>query len=147
MINYEKGTSASGVKWPLVVMLLICGCADAMSKVFEVYGASVHTNLFLFYTFVSAFLFCVLLAVWKKEKPDKYAWIFGLLVGIPNFFSAKFLLMSLGHLPAVIAYPTFSVGTILAVTLAGICFFKERLRKLQWIALTIILAALVLLNM
>ena len=93
------------------------------------------------------FVFCVLLAVWKKEKPDKYAWIFGLLVGIPNFFSAKFLLMSLRHLPAVIAYPTFSVGTILAVTLAGICFFKERLRKLQWIALTIILAALVLLNM
>ena len=82
----------------------------------------------------------------RKERPDKYALIFGVLVGIPNFFSAKFLLMALGHLPEVIVYPTFSVATILAVTLAGICLFKERLRRSQWLSLTVILAALVLLN-
>lgn len=82
----------------------------------------------------------------KKERPDKYALLFGVLVGIPNFFSAKFLLMALNHLSAVIVYPTYSVATILVVTLAGVCLFKEQLRRLQWTALTVILAALVMLN-
>ncbi len=146
MINYEKGTSFSGAKLPLILMLLAGGSADAMSKVFEVYGSAVHADLFLFYTFVSAFLLCIVLILIKKERPDKYALLFGVLVGIPNFFSAKFLLMALNHLPAVIVYPTFSVATILVVTLAGVCLFKEQLRKLQWTALTVILAALILLN-
>jgi multidrug transporter EmrE-like cation transporter len=50
-------------------------------------------------------------------------------------------------LPAVIVYPTFSVATILVVTLAGVGLFRERLRKLQWVALAVILAALILLNL
>lgn len=146
MINYEKGTSFSGSKLPLVLLLLAGGSADAMSKVFEVYGPAVHADLFLFYTFVSAFLLCIVLILRKKERPDKYALLFGALIGIPNFFSAKFLLMALNRLPAVIVYPTFSVATILVVTLAGVCLFKEKLRKLQWAALALILAALILLN-
>lgn len=146
LINYEKGTSFSGARLPLVLMLLAGGSGDAMSKVFEVYGPAAHADLFLFYTFVSAFLLCVVLILRKKERPDKYALIFGMLVGIPNFFSAKFLLMALNRLPAVIVYPSYSVATILVVTLAGICLFKERLRGSQWTALTVILAALVMLN-
>ena len=54
--------------------------------------------------------------------------------------------MALGHLPGVIVYPTYSVATILVVTLAGVCLFKERLRRTQWLALSVILAALVMLN-
>ena len=146
LINYEKGMSVSGIRLPLVLMLLAGGGGDAMSKVFEVYGPAAYADLFLFYTFVSAFLLCVLLILCKKECPDKYALIFGGLVGIPNFFSARFLLMALDYLPAVIVYPTYSVATILVVTLAGIGLFKERLRRSQWAALAIILAALVMLN-
>lgn len=146
LINYEKDTSFSGEKVPLVLMLLAGGSGDAMSKIFEVYGPAEYADLFLFYTFVSAFLLCVVLMLRKKERPDKYALMFGVLVGIPNFFSAKFLLMALGYLPAVIVYPTFSVATILVVTLAGIYLFQEHLHKSQWAALIVILAALVMLN-
>lgn len=146
LINYKKGTSFSGARLPLVLMLLAGGTSDAMSKVFEVYGPAAYADPFLFYTFASAFLLCIGLILQKKECPDKYALMFGVLVGIPNFFSAKFLLMALGSLPAVIVYPTYSVATILVVTLAGVCLFRERLRRTQWAALTVILAALVLLN-
>lgn len=146
LINYEKGAAFSGSRLSLVLMLLAGGTSDAMSKVFEVYGPASLSDPFLFYTFASAFLLCTALALWKKERPDRHALLFGVLVGIPNFFSAKFLLMALGHLPAVIVYPTYSVATVLVVTLAGIFLFRERLRKLQWAALAVILTALVLLN-
>lgn len=146
LMNYEKGAAATGAKLPLLLMLLAGGGGDAMAKVFAVYGPNALSDQFLFYTFASALLLCVVLILIKKERPDKQALLFGVLVGIPNFFSAKFLLMALKFLPAVIVYPTFSVATILVVTLAGVCLFRERLGKRQWAALTIILAALVLLN-
>ena len=146
LINYEKGTSLSGVRLPLVLMLLAGGCGDAMSKIFEVYGSPSQGDLFLFYTFLSAFLLCIGLILHKKERPDRYGLLFGVGVGIPNFFSAKFLLMALNRLPAVIVYPTYSVATILTVTVTGILVFRERLEKKQWLALGMILVALVLLN-
>jgi multidrug transporter EmrE-like cation transporter len=71
---------------------------------------------------------------------------YGFLVGIPNFYSSKFILRALEVLDGVIIYPSFSVGTLLVVTIAGIIFFHERLRKLQWIAVALIIVALVLLN-
>ena len=68
------------------------------------------------------------------------------MIGVPNFFSSRFLLGALGEIPAVVVYPTFCVATILLVTLTGVMVFKEKLKTKQWIALGIILAALVLLN-
>ena len=43
-------------------------------------------------------------------------------------------------------YPTFSVGTIIAVTLCGVLLFREKLEKRKLLAIGIILGALVLLN-
>lgn len=147
LINYEKGALLSGIKPSLILLLLAGGFGDAMAKIFEVYGSAAYADLFLFYTFVSAILLCIVLILRKKEKFDPHALLFGAVIGIPNFFSAKFLLMALNRLPAVIVYPTFSVGGILVITLAGIFFFKEHLRKTQWIALAIIFVTLVLLNL
>ena len=72
--------------------------------------------------------------------------LFGILIGVPNYFSARFALLSLSYLPAVIVYPTISVMTILLVSLTGILAFKEKLKKQQWIALGIIIIAVALLN-
>ena len=83
----------------------------------------------------------------SRQKAGKWEWAFGLLIGIPNFFSAKFLLGALKTIPAVIVYPVYSVATILTVTLAGVLLFREKLEKRQWMALGIILLALVLLNL
>jgi multidrug transporter EmrE-like cation transporter len=82
----------------------------------------------------------------KKERLGGKDLVFGLMVGIPNYFSSRFLLKALGYLPAIIVYPTYSVATISVVTLAGLVFFKEKLGRRQMAAIGIILAALVLLN-
>lgn len=148
LINYQPGGQKAASKWGLLLILLSGGCADTMSKVFEELGNPVLSDHFLLYTFLMAFVLCLLLGKLRGQgKPGKWEWSFGLLIGIPNFFSAKFLLGALEELPAVIVYPACNVATILLVTLAGVALFKERLEKRQWIALGLILVALVLLNM
>ena len=147
LINYRPGEQKSGSKWGLVLLLLAGGGGDAMSKVFEELGNPALADHFLMDTFLSALVFCCVLSVAsKKGKPGRWEWRFGLLIGIPNFFSAKFLLAALKDIAAVVAYPVYSVATILAVTLTGVLLFQERLEKRQWIALMMILVALILLN-
>ena len=117
-----------------------------MSKVFEEVGDPALSEQFLLYTFAAALVLCAALMLRRKQRPGKWEVLFGLLIGIPNYFSARFLLRSLESLPAVIAYPTFSVGTILVITATGLGLFRERLSRRQWLAVAIILLALVLLN-
>ena len=135
-----------GLKPDLLLLLLVGGGADAMAKIYEEYGPAALNGQYLFYVFGVALILCSALVLIKKEKPGKNELLFGALIGIPNFFSSKFLLGALGTVPAVVVYPTFSVATILLVTLTGVAVFKEHLSAKQWIALGVILAALVLLN-
>ena len=144
LINLEKGSGSFG--FGLIWMLLLSGGADVMAKFFDAWCPQSLSGLYLFYTFFTAFALCMLLVVRSRERPGLRELLYGMLIGIPNFFSAKFLLASLSSLPAVVVYPSFSVGTLLLVTLTGVAVFHERLRRHQWIALAAILAALILLN-
>ena len=146
LMNFRPGEGKAGNALGLIALLLAGGGGDAMSKVFEELGNPGLSDHFLFYTFLTAFALCAILFGVKGEKAGLWECAFGALIGIPNFFSAKFLLAALQDVAAVIAYPVYSVATILTVTLAGVLLFKERLEKRQWIALGIILVALVLLN-
>lgn len=146
LINLQKGSKSTASVGSLLLLLLVTGSADAMSKIFEEVGDPALSDPFLFYTFAVAFLLCVVLVIVSKEKPDLTSVLFGIVIGIPNFFSAKFLLAALQSVPAVIAYPTFNVATLMLITLAGLLLFRERLKAHQWVALGMIAGALVLLN-
>lgn len=146
LMNYQKGSGNAGSRIGLIAMLLCCGMADAMAKVFTESGAAALEGQFLFYTFVVATVLCFGMMTAKGQKIGVREVLFGTMIAVPNFFSTKFLLGALESLSAVIVYPVFSVGTILVVTLAGIAAFRERLSRQQWIGVAAILAALVLLN-
>ncbi len=145
-INLNRNQKFGKSGFLLLVLLLASGAGDAMSKIFEELGSAKLSEQFLLYTFITAFVLCICFVVIKKQKTGKNEIVFGLLIGVPNFFSAKFLLMSLKTVPGVVAYPTFSVLTLLVVTLIGVLFFKEKLSKIQWVAVAGILVAVGLLN-
>ena len=147
LMNLQKNMAVSGSALVLLSVLILGGSADAMSKVFEELGPGHLSQQFLMYTFASAFLLSLLVVLVKKQRFGKWEIFFGVLIGIPNFFSAKFLLGALTYLDAVIVYPTYSVASLLVITLAGILLFREKLTVRQWIGLGIILPALVLLNL
>ena len=146
LINLGTGHGEAKFRLGLILLLLAGGGGDAMSKVFEELGNSALSDHFLLCTFGTSLILCTVLMVRKKQRIGVRELLYGALVGVPNYFSASFLLRSLAAVPAVIAYPTFSVATIVVVTLVGVGLFGERLGRRQWAAVLIILAALVLLN-
>ena len=147
LINLEKGQSAPPRKGVLVFLLLLGGMGDAMSKVFEELGRGEQGDLFLLLTFASALVLSVIVVLWRGEKPGLPELLFGVVVGVPNYFSSRFVLLALGELEAVLVYPTYSVGTMLVLLVVGAAAFGERLASRQRVAMGAILAALVLLNL
>ena len=146
LMNYQKEKAGSGFNFGLLLVLFFGGASDAMAKVFEELGTASQQSQYLFYTFLVALVLCTALMIYKKQRLGRWEFLFGTLIAIPNFVSTRFMLKALADIPAVIAYPAFSVGTILVVTMAGVLFFHERLSKRQWIGIGVILVALVLLN-
>lgn len=146
MINFEKEQTIISFKLGLILILLVSGFCDGMSKIHEELGNPILSEHFLFYTFGTALILCLCLIIGKKTKVGLKDIGFGILLGVPNYFSAKFLLKALESVPAVIAFPTFSVGAIALITLAGLLVFKEKLSRKQGVGIAVILLALVLLN-
>ena len=142
----KKTTKKNSSKVGLILVLLGCGTADGMSKIYQEFGTDRFEELFLVFTFVIAFVLSIILVKMKQQRFTKNELIYGAMLGIPNYYSARFLLKALGEIPAVVAYPTFSIGTIAVITLTGIIVFKEKITKRQMIAIGLIAIAVVLLN-
>ena len=147
LINLKQDDAAVQSPVGLILLLLTGGMADAMSKIYEEVGDRALSEQFLVYTFFSAMILCLFLMAQKKQRIGLPELGFGMLIGIPNFFSSRFLLLALKHIPAVVTYPTYSVSAILLITLIGVLVFRERLSRRQWLGLGMIILALMLLNL
>lgn len=141
-----RGEQGVGNVLGLIGLLISGGGGDVMTKIFDETAPAALKNQFLLYIFIIALVLCLLLCVMKRQKPSTADVLFGLAIGVPNYYSARFLLLAIGEVPAMVTYPSFSVGTIIVVSLAGVLCFKEKLNRRKLIAIGVILAALVLLN-
>ena len=151
LINSEKGDGTDkgekGYKIWLLVMLVCSGLGDTLAKVFEELGTPAFSDHYLMFTFATACVLCLAMMLHKKQRIGKAEALFGAMIGIPNYLSSKFLLKSLDTVDAVIAFPTYSVGCILVVTVVGLFIFKEKLSKKQLVSLGMIMVALAMLNL
>ena len=145
MQEKQEGRRISGLGG-LLALLAVCGSCEVMSKVFESLGFTALDDHFLFYTFLTALLLCIVLCVVKKQGVTVADVLWGLAIGVPNYLSSFFVLGALREMDAVIVYPTYSAGTIVVVTLVGLLAFREQLSRRKLAALGMVLAALVLLN-
>lgn len=134
-------------RWELLLMMLVCGSGDAMGKVFAEWGLPQFREQFLLFAFFMAALLCAAIVLIRGERPTKTDLVFGLLIGVPNYFSSRFSLLALRELNAVFFYPVYSVATLFVITLVGITAFRERLQKRQWAAVGTIILAIALLSM
>lgn len=141
-----KGDKSAGSLAGLIALLLSGGLADGMSKIYSQFGAPELSDHYLMYTFFVALVMCIVLCIRRGEKLTLRDVVWGVAVGVPNYFSALFLLDAMSAVPAVVAYPTFSVGTIVLVAAVSAVIFHERLSRRKLMCLGLILVALVMLN-
>lgn len=147
LINFEKDALSQGrhMLW-LFLLLLVSGFTDSMANVFDKMADPAQKDTYLLATFGTAFLITVILVCTKKIKVGKMDFLFGALIGIPNYFSSRFLILSLQEIEAVLVYPTYSVATMITIAVAGVLIFREKISTKKMCALVLILLALVLLN-
>ncbi len=146
LIHLEKDQTDVTFKSGLVLLLAVGGSGDAMAKVYEELGSAESEEYFLFCTFIAALILCIILTMGKRQRLAKQDVLFGTLIGIPNYYSARFLLKSLSYVPAIVAYPTYSVSAIVLVSIAGVLLFGEKMDVRRKIAIALVLVALFLLG-
>lgn len=148
MIHFEKDSINEGNKklW-LILLLIMCGIVDSLTNVFKQYGHIDYENMYLMLTFLTAFILAFILSFTNKNKLSKNDIIFGILIGLPNYFSSKLVLMALDTLDAIVVYPVYSVGTLVTITIAGLVLFKEQLSRKKLFAIIMITISLCLLNL
>lgn len=147
LINFEKDAlSESKHKLWLLLLLLLSGFTDSMANVFDKMADAGMKDGYLLVTFGTAFAVALALALMGRNKVTAKELLFGTLIGIPNYFSARFLILALERVEAVLVYPMYSVATIIIITVVGMVAFREKVGAKKLCALGLIMLALVLLN-
>lgn len=142
----QDDMKGGGFSLLLIVILLIGGMADFNSKIFESLGAAELDGLFLFYTFLVAFIISVGLFLRNNRAVNKNDVKYGVLLGVFNQLTTMLLLWAVMSLPASVVYPVYSVAVILTVSLVNGIIFKEHFSRWQWLAMGLVCVALVCLN-
>lgn len=147
IFNFDK-EAMKGKKdflW-LIMLLVFSGLCDSMINIFKNTGPAALSDGFLLLNFFFALLCAVIYLVIKKEKIGWWDVLFGILLGIPNYLSSRFVLYALDTLDAVVVYPVYSVATLIVIGIAGILAFKEKMTWAKAAGMVIVVIGLVLLS-
>lgn len=131
----------------LIWLFLVGGLGEFANKLFQMYGQLPDKTLFLFVVFATAFLLSLFYATKEAVKPGsslKKDLSMGFAIGIPNLLSSFFLIQALTSVPAAVAFPAFSAGTVLIVTVLSRLIFSETINRRSAIGLALTSVALLL---
>jgi len=134
--------------WLIVLVFVGQGISDSLFM---------HSSLLLkpgedMKFFITLFLMAglsgiVILLVKSFYSPVKIQaknFIWGIIFGIPNFFSLYFFLeaLSSGTLNKSVIFPLTSIGVVVSSAIIGIVFYRELLSRYNWIGIMFALAAI-----
>ena len=131
----------------LLVLLIVGGLTESMANIFDKVGVAAVKDHFLLLNFFTALVLAVIITAAKRQPVSWKDLAFGAVIGVPNYFATRFLLLSLGSIPAVVVYPIYNVGAIILIGIAGILLFKEKLSAKKLVGFGLIILALILLNL
>jgi len=148
-VNFSSNKDEIGnirINLTLILLFLFGGMAEFQNKLFQQYALTEYKNVFLFFIFVTAFFLSLYFVIKSRSKVIKKDLIVGFLVGIPNLFSSYFLIMALSFMPTSIAFPIYSAGSIIFISLGEMLLYKEKLSKKNRVAILLVILALILIN-
>ncbi len=144
--NFKEGERFQ-ITGSLVLLFFFFGMAIFCNKIFQKYAQLELKPLFLFCLFLSALLLSLTVSLKHARALKKQELLIGFSVGVPNLFASYFLILSLDQIKASIAFPVFSAGTIILMTVVAVIFFSEKITPKNGMAIVLTAFALVLINL
>tara|TARA_B100000963_G_scaffold55614_3_gene43762 strand:- start:2646 stop:3488 length:843 start_codon:yes stop_codon:yes gene_type:complete len=120
-----------------IILFFGAGILDSfLDYIREEYLKSINDfNIFIILVFTIAFLTGFVLIIFKRNKITVRNIIAGILLGIPNYFSIYFVLLSLDSLGGAIVFPVLNIGVVLISTIFSYLIYKENLNKENWLGI------------
>lgn len=133
--------------WLLVILFLGTGLGDGSLKIFEVDFSSYLTKeQFMGSVFLSAtFVGFVFVLIKRDLTFSKQELGMGILVGIPNLYSAIFLIEALEVMNGAVAYSVVNILTVLGATVLGMMRWGDIVTPVQWAGIVLTLFSILLL--
>ena len=102
-------------------------------------------NLFIILIFFIAFFTGFVIIIFKRNKISFKNIIGGVLLGIPNYFSIYFVLLSLESLGGAVVFPVLNIGVVLISTIISFLVYKDNLNKGNWFGIVLACVSIFLL--
>ncbi|MGY8987911.1 MAG: EamA family transporter [Flavobacteriales bacterium] len=132
--------------WLIILVFVGQGLSDSLFNDFAQKFPNEGGYLFFMVLFFMASFSGILILTgksFKKKKPLQLKSVFwGIIFGVPNFFSLVFFLKALGNLESSIVFLLVSMGVVVSSSLIGMFLFKEKLSKSNWIGILLSLCAI-----
>ncbi|WP_315116192.1 EamA family transporter [uncultured Clostridium sp.] len=144
-ISFDK-KSVTKINPSLLLLFFLGGMADFSNKFFQKYALLNYKNVFLFFIFFTAFIISAIFTIRDEKKIIKRDILTGIAVGVPNFFSSFFLILSLDSLTTSVVYPVFSAGSIVFINILSYIIFKEKLMPKEKLSLGFTIISLIFIN-
>ena len=132
--------------WLIILVFVGQGISDSIFNDFAQKFPNEGSYLFFMVLFFMASVSGILILSGRSIKtrnPLQLKSIFwGVIFGIPNFFSLVFFLKALGSMSSSIVFPLVSMGVVVSSSLIGVLLFKEKLSRNNWIGILLAICAI-----
>ncbi|MFZ5553892.1 MAG: EamA family transporter [Bacteroidota bacterium] len=154
--SQKSGASLLTDKRSLLLPLLIfagSGISDALiNHVNKNFSLMVTPEYFTAVLFTSSAFFGIIFLSFdllnRKNKLQLKNILWGIALGVPNYFSIHFLFLALKESPwdSSVVYPLNNMGIVVLSALFGIAIYKERFSIVNWIGILISIAAIAIIS-
>jgi len=146
-ITKKSVTNRTRNTWFLLLLFLMTGTGDSFLKIFETeYSMILSREQFLAAVFlVAGGAGCLLLAQSGRLSISRQEWKAGLLVGIPNYFSATLLIAALSVQSGAVVYTAANLLTMAGAVMVGYLLWQDTVSARQWAGLVLSVLSILLL--
>ncbi|MFO7896516.1 MAG: EamA family transporter [Candidatus Cloacimonadales bacterium] len=130
----------------LALLFFLTGMGESSIKFYEVYGLA-QKGSYLFFLFSSAFIFNLIWIAAEKQKIHWKSLAYGLVLGIPNMLTSKYLLYALEEIPATIVFPLAASSVVILTILSDIFIWKKEFGRKKKISFALIVIGIFLINL
>ena len=134
--------------WLIILVFIGQGISDSIfndfAQKFPDEGGYLFFMVLFFMASISGILILIGKSVKTKNKLQLKSVFWGIIFGIPNFFSLLFFLKALSDpkLSSSIVFPLVSMGVVVSSSLIGMFLFKEKLSRTNWIGILLSVCAI-----